>query len=757
MFLFKRFFSFFVSFCFTATFAAVPITPIQRGVLAHTTQSPTTSLAQPSEIDDTGIVIRPITNPVKGDSGQDGGSSGSGIGINPPTPPGTTPKPPPPTNNYPAPNPYVPIPINQPLMGGLSCPLTDTRMTSDVLTSIETLQRAIQGTPDCQSNLPSLTSMTENLRNSTKSMTEIYENPELLLDSVTKGDFENNVRNMVGSLDQLTRSLDQNALLNPRCQSQLKSNGGFLVALSDVVTGVAPFAVFAAGTAVKSAIPWVGGIIGVATLVKVLASMASEKSLQIERYDVRQTVLQQVCEYTKIQRRMNFLKKIYSGQIEEATIEIQFQKKFIETMNTDPELDPLIAQRNKSLEKFLPLKKQLKKDYVAAKQLNDLLLRSQADGTPVCSMASELLNKMRDPVTYPGSAVLNAKRVNATTPVLDNPRGRYLFATEENLRQAIGQFREYKNFSQMEECSKFIISYSKNMREILQNTREQIAFRELSIDKSLSENPKYKKWLARFSKMQKEQDAYEKVLSFVREMNERECIPCRSEAEVGSDQLKAGLFGRKSHLPFADSWAENPFIGFFAEPLSPSAKWLVFFSDQLNYKSNLFLLQMKELRKAAYSITRSGTGNFTLIHPETKKRRQMTSGERTRQEIFDRGLSRDLSILDLKWVPEGSARQKYFCHSLDQAFQNWSGSLYHLNNLRLFCDTVKEFLDQEVQRTVQNFCLGQKNPDGKGSRTLVEEKEKMMKQVSFKQDALLVFQKMKELKCPMPDPLDSDH
>jgi hypothetical protein len=230
--------------------------------------------------------------------------------------------------------------------------------------------------------------------------------------------------------------------------------------------------------------------------------------------------------------------------------------------------------------------------------------------------------------------MVNSMDSTGMTPVLDNPRGRYLFATEENLRQAIGQFREYTNYAQMEECSKFIISYSKNMREILQNTREQIAFRELSIDKSLSENPKYKKWLTRFLKMQKEQDAYEKVLTFVREMNERECIPCRSEAEVGSDQLKAGLFGRKSHLPFADSWAENAYIGFLAEPQSPSAKWLVFFADQLNYKSNLFLLQMKELRQAAYSITRSGTGNYTLVNPETKKRRQMTSGERTRQGIL---------------------------------------------------------------------------------------------------------------------------
>lgn len=134
MFVFKRFFSLLVSICFSFTCLALPITPIHRGVIANTVHPSTNTEASPSVVDDTGIIIRPITNPVKGDPGQ-----GSGIGINPPPPKGEIPKPPPPTPY----NPYVPIPITQPLMGGLSCPLTDTRMTTDVLTSIENLQRTV--------------------------------------------------------------------------------------------------------------------------------------------------------------------------------------------------------------------------------------------------------------------------------------------------------------------------------------------------------------------------------------------------------------------------------------------------------------------------------------------------------------------------------------------------------------------------------------------------------------------------------------
>lgn len=310
-----------------------------------------------------------------------------------PQPDPEKPEPAPKPNPAPAP-PKVGRPSQQ-----LACPLIDNDVYRNMLATVSRLEDALKVTPECQTeaSYKQLEKYHETLRQSVAPIQEYWANPTA--DPAALVGLESAVIGATTSLSSIGEILNSNALVNSRCGGELVSASDYVVAFSDLVVSLAPFAIlasinFTAGLTTA----WVAGTVGIAVMIKSLASALKDDSLQMSNTKHREVFLKSICEYKNIEQRMNIIQLASSGKIQDLEKQYETASKRVDLLSENQV--SLMNQLVKDAQGFNFLRKLLNEASNQRILVQKIAQTFQKmDQTTACEYSQVLLGEYPDPLS----------------------------------------------------------------------------------------------------------------------------------------------------------------------------------------------------------------------------------------------------------------------------------------------------------------------------------------------------------------------
>lgn len=640
----------------------------------------------------------------------------------------------------------------------VSCALTDNRPTQNLLAAIQKLSDAVRPKQDCAGDVDfqRANDQVTRLAESVKGLNQFWQYPELLAQGNNMAQFQTLLESAIRGIDTVGRNFTGNGLLNSKCAKGNMGVADVFIAFTDLVTAFAPFALIGASMnpSLGVALPYVLGITGAGSAAKIVNRMLREQGLDTSQPEVRNAILQNICEYMKIAEKVRFLKLAQSGQLEFVTREISTsgtQRLFQLYSIQPPHVKTLIHQRNLFLAQLESVKETFPKD-----QSELVIFKMEMQGVVekpmICEMSRTMMNVSGDQQRFPGRAIANFKKL-IDLQVQPSLGQEALMKSEASLR---AQFNSIGTNPDL--CAQVGQSYIETVSRIVTATgdlyRNVVAANNTELSKRDKE---FGLFSLQESKAKKEIETISKVTSILQKLNQDNAVIDKVEMHSQMLNLKRALFSKPTDLvnraTRTFSWIGIEGVG------SPALEYLNFISDQQVQTISLFAKEMNALmddvmyHKPLYDeYVRNRDGSIkkdSFGHPVRKSLSQIT--DESMRAIKERS---DLSIITAKTHPTNSDAHVRMCQRLENIWLSWASVMDHLAAQSFFCSQIRSLFDGETDKDLVKRCDGRFDITGKQTaKSGIQEKQSELAQPQHKGRALLISEKLRELNCRMPDGL----
>ena len=203
--------------------------------------------------------------------------------------------------------------LNKSMVPGVSCPLVDGTGSKDILAAAQNLHLNLasliyqcgknQNNQNANSNpyvqlIQNVATAAATLKKYTDDPLTAEKDPNFLMN------VETNLTSVMNGVSAISTALANNQLVSASCN--VRTNSDVIQALGDLVQSITPIAMSVLQTQPEfaPAIPYVIGVEGVASMVRVIGKMRSMNMVNVDDPKVRLAILQNVCEYGRITERI---------------------------------------------------------------------------------------------------------------------------------------------------------------------------------------------------------------------------------------------------------------------------------------------------------------------------------------------------------------------------------------------------------------------------------------------------------------------
>lgn len=490
------------------------------------------------------------------------------------------------------------------------------------------------------------------------------------------------------------------------------------------------------------ALPYVLGITGVGSAAKIINKMLLERSLDASKPEIREAILTNLCEYTKIADKVRFIKLAQSGQLADATQELQsiganrILQLFL--MQTD-EVKTLIQTRNNLRQELDSLTSSLQQDQLEYASFK-AELGNQSASPIACEMTRQLFVENSQ---FPARTVFNYKRLLAIHPQPTTTQ-LALQRTEESLRT------QFMNVSGLETCAQLGLAYVEVIGKIIRTSRDihkQILREQTKLlakgDKSFAD------YVRKEEKAEGEASTAKRVAQILQQLNQDNAVLDKVEIHNQLATLKAALLGRPDSL--VSSTARTFRILGISPTGSPAFEYLKFVNEQQEH-------MVAQFDRGMTSLIEDVIAYRPLFEPFALRQPGKPQGQRSSpsmQDVANELLYRsELKPIDLKLLPLNSEPHRRMCQRLENLWLSWAAVMDHLAAQAFFCEQIRPLFDGDTDPDLLQHCDGTTNIVGRqiAHSGMTKVQKNLVKQ-GYKGKAILVSEKLTELECPMPDGL----
>ena len=617
----------------------------------------------------------------------------------------------------------------------MTCNLVDNRPQKELVTAIQNLTRLVVMTPECATSNDFATGsdQAQKMMKAATDLQNTWNNPSGIgTDPAALTNFQSNLATLLGGVSRITQTLNDDGFLGSRCGHKLMSASGILFAVSDLATSVAPYALFGAmtGSAMMTpALPYVLGVAGVGTVAKLFKTMHDVNTLDTTKPENRLALLQNICEFSKINQQIRFLQLASSGQLKEVTREInESRNSRILSLQSQYSLrvSTIVNIRNQVAETLAQSKKTLLKDQVELKAVQDQL-GSTTNTNLICSMAREVVTDVTD-TEFPLRAIQNLKNLVAQEkqPLLAQ---KALLSSEEKLRKVLLTVNTVDSVKDTQDCAARGKDYIDLLAKILAETDSANQKLSISLQKELGKDPEFSDYQKNEQVEKNRTATVEKVASLLQRLNLDNAVLDKQEANSQLIQLRHALFSSPAGIPYMRGSA-------------PAASWLDFSDEQYRIFLNEF--------KSNYNLLVKDALNSTI----TGSKLEMAGMDASpwlinAQDVKNMTASENLDILNAALVKDPQNKQ-IICKRLEDIWLNWASTMDSLAAQDFFCQNIVPFFDRTTDSGIVKTCDDTRDLNG---RVLVKSgthKQQEYLATYFKKKAQIVSSKMEELACQMP-------
>lgn len=621
-----------------------------------------------------------------------------------------------------------------------ACPTFDQGANKDLMLAIDALNKEVGSSNACKNDASASTvqANTQEIQNSVEALKKMMAATDPSTISIP--DLEQNVTGAINATQNLANLLSSNAFLNSNCGRQTMSTGKTLLALTDVINGLSPYALFAVSmnAALVPALPYVVGGIALFSGISILAKTIQSQTIDMTNPTLRKAVLQNTCQYVKVAKKVRFMQLAQTGQISKITDELQANvNKYTATFSQPSrELYSLLKYKDTAGKNLSPLMDQYKNDRLAVIDL-DQQIAQNSDDLMMCTLSRELVNWAQDGKSFPASVIVNLEQTNKavrTGSLLQVNAMRSLHTT--SMKRVVDYAdRAVSDDAAVKSCAQAGRSWIAGLHQSLVITSNLITKERKSIETELAQNPDYRVWKYQYDRILIEKQVVGQVQTAMEALARDESIVDRSELAQRMVNLRIGLFGQTGR------W-----IG--ARP--PVLEWMVHTKSAHDMAISSFVKSWNSLYDGAWGLTR--TGKDALSGSTVVDGRRLTPTESNNLVIQDIRDAKDLVNLNLKSLPANSAGNKLACQQLQSAWLDWSAAVDHLGAIKYFCNMIDDVLDSKMDASILTYCRGNVQLNGSTyALSTVDAARAVLAKKGYSAQANIVSNKLKELQCAMPE------
>lgn len=616
-----------------------------------------------------------------------------------------------------------------------SCPLFDNRPHAELLAAIDSLNKEVKTSPEC-SGTPSAKTLEENgtvIKESIAALQGLLQTTDP--SAVNTAQIDQSMSAALTAVGNLGDIVNNNNFLNSKCGRQTMSTGKVLLALNDVINGLAPYALFAVSmnAALAPALPFViGGAIATSG-ISAISKMIDQNTIDMRNPEHRKAVLQNTCQYTKVAKKVRFMQLAQSGKIDRITQELEQSINLYNTKFANPsrELSALLKYKDTIIKSTQSIETQLANDR-ADLQAVATQTQTNSDDLMVCTLTNELVNWAQDGKTFPSSVFLNLEAASAQQDRTSKLQAVTLRALHINSMKKIASAsaKAYEDENALKICAQVGRSWMAGIHQAIQITSSIVGRSKVELEAELSNNAEYRQWKVQFNRIATQKVTIKRVEKAMQELAKDNSIIDRSELAQRMASLKTGLFGSRS------AWG-------FGTP--PVLAWIEHTKKMHDQAISAFINGMKAVHAGSYSLTTAGTGNATKLTPSGLPYLD------PKEQVKSQKIAKALSNINLNELPMGSRSHEIMCQQLESAWLDWSAAIDHLGAVQFFCDMIDPVLDVKVDSDLVVACRGFTQLNGRTFiKSVVNQAKDTLVKKGYQAEASLISQKLKAIRCPMP-------
>jgi hypothetical protein len=607
------------------------------------------------------------------------------------------------------------------------CNLFENTPLSEMLSSLTALGTVVNR-PGCQGtvNLQSVVAENNKIAEVIKNLRPYVENPETV--SAEKvGEIGAAVDVAIQSASNLAATFANTAAFSKECREGMNA-GQIATSLNSVINGLTPYALMAAGlTAGTAAVPFIVGGAVLTTAISSVAQIVDQNTVNIGDPLVRQAVVENTCQFIRLEQKYKFLIKGRKDQIRRISQEISISQSMFSSRvkGVSPAINALLVRRGAIEQTAREMNDQLG-NVDAQFQSDKVFFNTAGNALTACNFGVAVAKTTDDKTSYSSVMLGSLDQAMAVYGKSSGVQGDTLKSNAAMAIQSLKAFSASPTHSEddIKNCATMAKSLVKTVEDSAMVSKQLLKLAKGNVERDLQKNKDFGMLRASIGAMDQKKVQADRVTDSLETLRRFANAITQSEINSSMDKIRRSLFSRSKMIFKA-----------------PVLKWFEYTEQLHKADVDKFSNGLGSLRATAYKLTPSGKAS---VLP------RLASGRATL--IKDQEDAKQLRPFNLKNVPLDTQVHANVCRELRDVWDRWVKSVDHLMAMNSFCGLLEPYVydNRDEDAELVAICRSDKKerPGKNGTPVshLVALKNKLI--TEYKRDwALVIDKKLDELVC----------
>lgn len=573
------------------------------------------------------------------------------------------------------------------ISGDFKCNLFESVPYNDILSAVNALNAAVSSPAcagDSKVNVQTIVDNNKAVSEAVKDLRGYVENPDTI-PADNAAEISDKVDKAIRAANTIATSFAQTDLLRKECRDSM-SAGQVASSINDIVNGLTPYALMAAGlvTGGAAAVPFIVGGSVITGAVSSMTQIISENSVDVKKADVRRAIVENTCQYIRLDQKYKFLIKSRQEQIAKITTDLTAsQRLFSAKIGGLSNGSSSLVDRKNAVDATANEINAVLSSARGQLEMSKQFMTSTTDPLKICSMGVQLAVMAKDQTSYVAQMLATLDQSMAAYGSTSIPQAQALktsatFAMKSLEQVAANQFSGKVNF---QNCAQTAKSFVETIEQAGTTSKQIMKLAQDSIEKGLATNKEYGQYKARLSSLSQKQYQADRVTKSLDKLQAYANSITQSEIDSEMSKLRRGLFAN----------------GYVAS--SPVLKWFEYVNGLHRGEVTRFNDGLTSLRNRAYKMTKSGTQLPTYPAYYQVNQAQIKK---------DSEAAKNLNPFNLKALPLGTTEHDNVCRELNDVWGHWTSAIDHLAASDAFCNMLEPYVydNRSEDASLVQMCRG---------------------------------------------------
>ncbi|MBO9665386.1 MAG: hypothetical protein J7501_01060 [Bdellovibrio sp.] len=576
------------------------------------------------------------------------------------------------------------------------CDLFTNNDYSDILAAANALNQAVSS-PSCNGSTLSAQSVIDNNKKITDAIASIQpylDTPENVKpEDVPK--IVSTVDSAIRAANTLATTFANTDLMKSTCRDQM-SGGQIALAINDMINGLTPYALMAASmTGGTAAVPFIVGGSVITSAISSMSKIVTENSTKIQDPSVRRAVLENTCQYIRLDQKYKFIMRSRDEQILKLSNAMKSARNLmsVKYSGVSNSTNSLMSRNSALNQTSVVVEGNLKS---ADPQLasDKQFVLGTSDDVKICQFGIQLAADSQDNTTYVSimlSSVDQALAVYGSTKV---PQARALKASADIAISSLNKMATTRfNFnSDFSPCARAAKSLLETVEQSASLSRQLLKMARANLDKELKNSPEFQKIQASLVAEQQQKQQAARISNSLDNLRNYASHFSQSEIDAEMDRLRSGLFANRT-------------LGIS----SPVLAWFNYTVGLHKAAISKFKEGVVSLQNRAYKMTKAGST------PPAYYGSQATL---TAEQIkADRASAANLETFVPSLLKEDSRAYVDTCREISDVWNRYVTAIDHLAAVESFCQMIDGYIydNRSEDSALVQMCRGGQTNIGVGN------------------------------------------